>query len=82
VGRTIPSYRMSLESEIASWKRFRDVLRIDERELFDDLMNLCRDRACADCFSSGRPWILVVLFKDDQILQLHNYFDIYFPADS
>ena len=38
---------MALEAEIESWKSFRDVLRIDERELFDDLMDLARERASA-----------------------------------
>jgi hypothetical protein len=38
---------MALEAEIESWKPFRDALRIDERELFDDLMNLARERASA-----------------------------------
>jgi len=40
MGRTVPSYRLSLEAEIQSWKSFRDMLRIDEREVFDDLTNL------------------------------------------
>ena len=47
MGGTIPLYRMAVENEIQSWKPFRDVLRIDERELFDDLMNLARERASA-----------------------------------
>ena len=47
MGRTVPSYRMVLESEIDSWKPFRDALRIDEREAFDELMDLCRSRASA-----------------------------------
>jgi len=47
VGRTVPSYRMALEQEIESWKKFRDALRIDERELFDNMMELARERASA-----------------------------------
>jgi hypothetical protein len=38
---------MALEQEIESWKKFRDALRIDERQLFDDMMDLARDRASA-----------------------------------
>jgi hypothetical protein len=38
---------MMLETEIQSWKGFRDVLRMDERELFDDMMDLARERASA-----------------------------------
>jgi hypothetical protein len=45
MGRTIPSWRMVLEEELKRWKRFRDALRIDERPVFDDLMDECRRRA-------------------------------------
>ena len=38
---------MALEQEIESWKKFRDALRIDERELFDNMMELARERASA-----------------------------------
>jgi hypothetical protein len=38
---------MALEAEIKSWKSFRDALRIDERQLFDDMMELARERASA-----------------------------------
>lgn len=47
MGRTIPSWRMLLEEELKRWKRFRDALRIDERPIFDDLMDECRRRASA-----------------------------------
>jgi len=47
VGRTIPSWRILLEEELKRWKRFRDVLRIDERPIFDDLMDECRRNASA-----------------------------------
>jgi hypothetical protein len=47
MGRTIPSYRMALETEIETWKPFGEALRIDERQLFDDLMDLARERASA-----------------------------------
>ena len=47
MGRTIPSWRILLEEELKRWKRFRDVLRIDERAIFDDLMDECRRHASA-----------------------------------
>jgi len=47
MGRTIPSWRMLLEDELTRWKRFRDALRIDERPIFDDLMDECRRHASA-----------------------------------
>ena len=47
MGRTIPSWRILLEEELKRWKKFRDVLRIDERPVFDDMMDECRRRASA-----------------------------------
>ncbi|MFQ5762221.1 MAG: hypothetical protein ACE5PO_04220 [Candidatus Bathyarchaeia archaeon] len=47
MGRTVPSYRLTLEDEITSWKGFRDALRAAERELFDDMMQMCRSYASA-----------------------------------
>jgi hypothetical protein len=47
MGRTIPSWRIVLEEELKRWKRFRDALRIDERPIFDDLMDECRRNASA-----------------------------------
>lgn len=47
MGRTIPSWRMILEEELNRWRRFQDSLRIDSREIFEDLMNECRRYASA-----------------------------------
>jgi len=38
---------MALEAEIETWKPFKDALRIDERMLFDEMMDLARERASA-----------------------------------
>jgi len=42
VGRTIPSWRMIVEDELAKLKRFREFLRSEDKEVFDDLLNQCR----------------------------------------
>jgi len=47
MGRTIPSWRMLLEEEFRRWKKFQDTLRIDERTIFEDLMDECRRYASA-----------------------------------
>jgi len=47
MGRTIPSYRITLEEELKRWERFRDSLRIDERAVFEDVMDECRRHASA-----------------------------------
>ena len=48
MGKTVPSYRMALEFEIATWKGFRRALTSDEdREAFEELMDMCRNNAMA-----------------------------------
>ena len=48
MGKTVPAYRWVLEDEIASWKKFRKALPSDEeREAFDELMDLCRINSMA-----------------------------------
>ena len=39
MGRTIPSFRMLLNGEIARWREFRSKLSKEDRKAFDELMN-------------------------------------------
>ena len=48
VGRTVPSFRMVLETEIAKWNGFLKALPSKrEKEAFGELMNHCRRHAGA-----------------------------------
>ena len=48
MGKTVPSYRMALEFEIATWRAYRKALPTDEdREAFDTVMDMCRSFASA-----------------------------------
>jgi hypothetical protein len=48
MGKTVPSYRMALEQEIARWRSFRDASASEEKkEAFDVLMDICRANATA-----------------------------------
>ena len=48
MGKTVPSYRMALEFEIAVWRGFRKTLQSDEeKQAFDELMDMCRINAMA-----------------------------------
>ena len=47
MGKTVESYRMALESEINRWNGFARALRKDDREAFDELMDMCRSNAMA-----------------------------------
>ena len=42
MGKTVPSYRMALEMEIARWRGFRKTLPEADKEAFDELMDMCR----------------------------------------
>ncbi len=39
MGRTIPSFRMGLDAEIARWREFRSKLPSEDKIIFDELMN-------------------------------------------
>jgi hypothetical protein len=42
LGRTIPSWRTVIEQDLAELSRFREFLRSEDKEVFDDLLNECR----------------------------------------
>ena len=45
MGKTVESYRMALESEISRWNGFARALRKDDREAFEEMMDMCRGLA-------------------------------------
>jgi len=61
MGRTVPSYRQALESEIDRWKSFRKGLRNKDAEAFDRMMNACRMFASAGSMAT-RPVLLEAMF--------------------
>ena len=42
MGRTIPSWRIIVEQEIAAMSRFKQFLGPEDRAVFDDLLNQCK----------------------------------------
>ena len=60
MGKTVPSYRQALESEIEKWKGFRKALRAKDAEAFDKMMNACRNFASAGSMAT-RPVLLKVI---------------------
>ena len=47
MGRTVPTYRMHLESILNEWTDYRRALREADREVFDRLLNKARQHASA-----------------------------------
>ncbi len=64
---------MALDAEIKTWKGFRDALRIDEREIFDDLMDLARERASAGGASTRyvitEAMFMTLIFQHHRLLR-------------
>jgi hypothetical protein len=54
VGRTIPSFRIALEQEVASWTLYRMSLGIDSREALDRMFNKARTY-CSASSNAVRP---------------------------
>ena len=61
MGRTIPSYRMAIDIEIAKWKPFRDALRKPEREIFESMVLRSKLYASAGGMAV-RPIVLEAIF--------------------
>jgi hypothetical protein len=58
MGKTVLSYQMVLEREIDMWKGFREALASEEeREAFDELMDMCRNYASAGSSCATNPII-------------------------
>ena len=45
LGRTIPSWRLVVNDELERIARFRDFLRPEDKEIFDDLLRQCKHYA-------------------------------------
>ncbi|MEM0449024.1 MAG: hypothetical protein QW520_04295 [Methanomassiliicoccales archaeon] len=52
MGRTVPSYRMTLESTIQSWSEYRRALPKEDREVFDQMVNKARMHASASTYAA------------------------------
>jgi len=47
MGKTVESYRIALDMEIQRWNGFARALRNDDREAFEQIMDVCRNYASA-----------------------------------
>jgi hypothetical protein len=83
VGKTVPSYRMALEEEIARWKGFRNGLPSEEEQkAFDQLMDMCRAYATASSNATNpiiaEPMLMsIALFLQKEICNLEKKLNIY-----
>jgi hypothetical protein len=52
MGRTVPTYRMTLESIILSWSDFRRALPKEDKDVFDQMVNRARMHASASTYAA------------------------------
>jgi hypothetical protein len=75
MGRTVPSYRQALETEINRWEGFRKALRDKALEAFDQMMNVCRTYASAGG-SATRPILTEAMFMSILLNQQKELMEI------
>lgn len=54
MGRTVPTFNLSLEREMAAWQLYRRALRREEQGVFDRLFAFARQHM-AECAAAARP---------------------------
>ena len=47
MGKTVESYRLKLDKEVQRWSGFARALRKDDRKIFEQMMDTCRNYASA-----------------------------------
>jgi hypothetical protein len=72
LGKTVESYRIALDRELQRWSGFARALRKDDREAFDQLMDVCRNYASAGSNSTRpvlfEPMVMSILLHQQKIL--------------
>jgi len=82
MGKTVESFRMALEGEINRWNGFARALRKDDREAFDELMDMCRSYAMAGGNATNpivfEPMIISILLgQQKRLLKLEQELKIF-----
>ena len=77
MGRTIPSWRIVVEDEVDKLKKFRNSLRLEDKLIFEDLLNQCKLYASAASALASPikeiPLILSILFAHHKkLIELEN----------
>jgi hypothetical protein len=77
MGKTVESYRVTLEDEIQQWNGFVKALRNDDREAFEQLMDACRSYASA-ASNATRPVMFepmamsILLVQQKRLIELEK----------
>jgi hypothetical protein len=77
MGKTVESFRIALEGEINRWSGFARALRKEDREAFDELMDMCRSYASESSNATNpivfEPMVMsIMLFQQLRIEKLEQ----------
>ena len=80
MGETVESYRIAIEDEIRRWNSFSKALRTEDMEIFEALMDACRNYASDGSNATQpvlfEPMILSILVSQQkQIMRLQKALD-------
>jgi hypothetical protein len=84
MGKTVPAYRWALEDEIRRWKPFVKSLSEQDREIFEVLMNACRNNSMASSNACKpvifEPMVMAILvFQQKKIKALEARLNLCAP---
>ena len=72
MGKTVESYRMALDREVQGWSGFARALRKEDREAFEQLIDICRNYASAGSNATRpvlfEPMVLSILLDQQKTL--------------
>ena len=72
MGKTVESYRMALDHEVQRWSGFARALRKEDREAFEQLIDICRNYASAGSNATRpvlfEPMVLSILLDQQKAL--------------
>jgi hypothetical protein len=72
VGKTVESYRIALDKEAQRWSGFARALRKEDREVFDQMMDACRNFASAGSNATRpvmfEPMVMSILLEQQKRL--------------
>lgn len=74
MGKTVESYRMALDREVQRWSGFSRALRKEDRDVFEQLIDVCKNYASAGSNYTGpvlfEPMVLSVLIDQQKTLNM------------
>ena len=72
MGKTVESYRMALDREVQRWSGFSRALRKEDRDAFEQLIDVCRNYASAGSNATRpvlfEPMVLSILIDQQKTL--------------